>query len=91
MKRYSYLKIKDDVDMKVLETFGFKHDTGFYFDMFTGEKKQKTPCYKSEKPALWLDLTIREEDREICFVSTSNSSLLLLYDLITAGLVEKVI
>ena len=76
------VKIKDDVDLKELEKFGFEYndDTGIY----TFVKKDS---YKS----LWID--IRVWSRRILFkqeVPIDTEGLEVLYDLFKAGLVEKV-
>ena len=63
------LKIKDNVDLKELEKFGFELKT----DDFNGEK------------LVTGGLTIWDIDREVW-----GTNLDLLFDLIQAGLVEKV-
>ena len=70
------LKIKDNVDLKELEKFGF-HKTKMYFN------KKLVDVYDTEDG----DLTIRCDNRRlICYNMVYN----LLFDLIQAGLVEKV-
>ena len=76
------VKIKDDVDLKELEKFGFEYndDTGIY-----------TFVKKDSYNSLWID--IRVWSRKILFrqeVSTDTEGLEVLYDLFKAGLVEKV-
>lgn len=63
------LKIKDNVDLKELEMFGFELE----IDDFNGEK------------LVTEGLTIWDIDREVW-----GTNLDLLFDLIQAGLVEKV-
>ena len=76
------LKIKDNVDLKELEKFGFKYESG---------------CYKKE--IFVDDCTLQiNHDKTICYNNYStadmayNCTKLLteLFDLIQAGLVEKV-
>lgn len=72
------LKIKDNIDLKELEKFGFIHDNfGFYairINLLYGEQR------------LYVD----EEDRTISIVGAGEELLVNLFDLIQAGLVEKV-
>ena len=73
------LKIKDNVDLKELEKFGFwqwENIWGIY------TKKDIIPDIES------MDIFLYEYDREIIFREDSNLN--VLYDLIQAGLVEKV-
>ena len=73
------LKIKDNVDLKELEKFGLKYDNfGFY------EIKKELP-YGIQK--LYVD----EDTREIAIVGAGETLLCVLFDLIQAGLVEKVV
>ena len=68
------LKIKDDVDLKELEKFGFKKDEESQYmiedlDVFVGTE---------------------EDERELVLdFGFNNKNIYLLYDLIQAGLVEK--
>lgn len=70
------LKIKDSVDLKELEKFGFVYDDfGFYairINLPYGEQR------------LYVD-----EDRTISIVGAGEEVLVNLFDLIQAGLVEK--
>jgi len=72
------LRIKDGIDLKELEKFGFKYDGGGDFYVF-----------KTELPYGAPHIIIDAESREI---STTGGDTILskLYDLIIAGLVEKV-
>jgi len=76
------LKIRDNVDLKELEKFGFEYNNKPYYDFQTGEKKVNPfyQCNKGSETAL-----IRESDKVICCIGNN-----LLYDLIKANLVEKV-
>lgn len=71
------LKIKAE-KMKDLEKFGFKYDNfGFY--IFSTELPYGTP-----------HILIDEDTRHIC-ISTGDNILTKIYDLIKAGMVEKVV
>lgn len=80
------LKIKDDVDLKELENFGFTYDSSYsyfsYYSKFLGGKEWK----------LFISCTSRlitlSADLEIGCDNTSDFD--VIYDLISAGLVEKV-
>ena len=80
------LKIKDDVDLKKLERFGFKYGTREKFEW-------KTSIHGS-KYKIYLDLLPCRDSREICFecpsFSIPDKVIDKIYDLISAGLVEKV-
>ena len=76
------LKIKDNVDLKELEKFGFK-----YFENGCG-----TTGYSKYENGIWITIIEKDKDRFslhqeriLKFVNDD-----LLYDLIQAGLVEKV-
>ena len=72
------LKIKDNVDLKELEKFGFKYDNfGYWF-------------IKVELPYGHQNMTIDEQDRSIAIYGAGEELLCNLFDLIQAGLVEKV-
>lgn len=75
--RKEYLKIRDDVDLKELERFGFRKD----------ETLVRCPYYIS------CGVSIRINDRIIIIndILIGNKTLSKLYDLISAGLVEKVV
>ncbi len=82
-KKKNYkLKIKDDVDLKELEKFGFVFDTDDGIYRYT------------ERTNLGItSIRIRSWDRRILYrqdVGTDTDCLCILYDLIQAGLVEKV-
>lgn len=81
------LKIKDDVNLKELEMFGFKYDKG-----------TKT-YYKNCKGTFNKFIVPTKDDLDVCkgqiiFHNESNFSTTLyldtLYDLIKKGLVEKI-
>lgn len=76
------LKIKDNVDLKELEKFGFRYSIGegyhYYFDnigIFIGDN---------------LEIVISFNDDDYCELEIVLSLLNLLYDIIKAGYVEKV-
>ena len=80
------LKIKDNVDLKELENFGFKYIV----------EKYKSYIYinKFIEIDIFLDLE-NECENKVLFMLTSQynrnyANLDILYDLIQAGLVEKV-
>ena len=72
------LKIRDDVDLKELENFGFKTD--YYIDDKVYVKEIKKGLYKE-------DIIIWFKDREIQIRNNSQILLETLYDLIKANLV----
>ena len=73
------LKIKDDVDLKELEKFGFKADK---YDLF----------YEYHSKSNYKDtIMLNMKNKRLLFYQTYNGkSYDVLYDLIQAGLVEKV-
>ena len=72
------LKIKDNVDLKQLENFGFVYDNfGFY-------EIKKEIAFGRQK------LCISEDTREIAIIGAGETLLCNLFDLIQAGLVEKI-
>ena len=78
------LKINDNVDLKVLEKYGFKHYTMIYVK----EIKRSNEILKEEK-----NIYVEEENREISIhkgLFNVDEELDTIYDLIKAGLVEKV-
>ena len=87
------LKIKDDVDLKELEKFGFK----IKYDVDTGEPceliKEKynwyggvvaTMSFKFTKDEIW-SMSFEAKDNEHCLICWAD----VIYDLIQAGLIEK--
>lgn len=74
------LKIKDDVDLKELEKFGFKQDV--YIDKCYVKTFEMGTAYKEE-------IIVWEKERNIQ-VTHAIRLLDTLFDLIQAGLVEKV-
>ena len=91
------LKIKDNVDLKELEKFGFKYDDEFGVGMYVKskhyEKEVNDPIYGKSNELFSDRICIFEDTRKII---TDNYSLQnkmdydTLFDLIQAGLVEKV-
>ena len=73
------LRIKSDVDLKELEKFGFKKEN-FQYVINTCKNKM------TELDGYAVDL----DTRQIINYAVSNVTLNTLYDLITAGLVEKI-
>lgn len=70
------IKIKDDVDLKELEKFGFKNEQGFL------QKNTKCITYYINKDTRTIEIWTNDA-YEVILDST-------LYDLIQAGLVEKI-
>ena len=82
------LKIKDNVDLKELEKFGFETTNYLY-----GNTIYDTPISLTEDNTNKPCLRIRSYTREIETydnVNLNNPDIYLLYDLIKADLVEKV-
>lgn len=78
------LKIKDNVNLKELEKYGFEHYTMIYIKKI----KRSNETLKEEK-----DIYVEEENREISIhkgLFNIDEELDIIYDLIKAGLVEKV-
>lgn len=77
------LKIRDDIDLKELEKFGFEKIEKEFYRKRIGDKV-KCYCYLDDK-SISLDIT------EIGSLQISLvNSIDIIYDLIQAGLVEKV-
>ena len=74
------LKIKDNVDLKELEKYGFKKNSNFT-DGWAMDKTYKKGRYYQEDIYVWNDRKIQVNAIEL------NDTI---YDLIKAGLVEKV-
>lgn len=74
------LKIKDDLDLKELEKFGFALE--YYLDCWAWTKKYKRGKHYEEYINIWT------KDRQIqcCGIEILDT----IYDLIQAGYVEKV-
>lgn len=69
------LKIKDNVDLKELEKFGFcKYESNYGFSYYA-----------------FGDLLINEESRIISLFKIREEELIRFFDLCQAGLVEKVV
>ena len=83
------LKIKDDVDLKVLEKFGF-------LSTYKGYQKDLEEEWNMEIPMsnIISSVYIKTEDRVITltnhFRPINNTKLDIIFDLIQVGLVEKV-
>lgn len=78
------LKIKDNIDLKELEKFGFKGIGCNYICNLIGSY-----------PDDFIEIQINKQDRELILCintdySIVDTELAVLYDLIQAGLVEKV-
>ncbi len=76
------LKIKDNVDLKELEKFGFRLD--YYVTDKVYVKELKKGLFYKEYIIIWF------KDKEIQISNNGQILLNTLYDLIQAGLVEKV-
>lgn len=78
------LKIKDNVDLKELEKFGFKHQKLVYV-----KDVVRHCCNLKENKKIYID----EQSRIISIgigLFNTDIELSVIYDLIQAGLVEKV-
>ena len=91
------LKIKDNVDLKELEKFGFKYDdefgVGIYAKSEWYEEEVNDPVYGKTKQSFCKGISLFEDDREIIDSIYSTQTKMdydTLFDLIQAGLVEKV-
>lgn len=97
------LKIKDEVDLKELENFGFKDERYRYIyeayqiiHFYRSGKKRIRKKY-TQKDSISIFKETREirvnydvrDDREMYGISGNIDELNVLYDLIKAGLVEK--
>ena len=90
------LKIKDNVDLKELEKFGFEYNNEFGVGMYIKskwyEKETNDPVYDKSKQSFSDRISLFEKDRK--FIDNYNSQTKMdydtLFDLIQAGLVEKV-
>lgn len=72
------LKIKDNVDLKELEKFGFEKD--------------RLSCYYIKEVAIAKECVVYTDTNAIWFVDNGTLSQLdIIFDLIQAGLVEKVV
>ena len=78
------LKIKDDVDLKILEKFGLEFKPDFY------KEKESYVIYKQDRYGqFYVRLSINTHTRLIR-ASSYTGVIDVLFDLIQAGLVEKV-
>ena len=80
------LKIKDTVDLKELEKFGFERISEFWYSLEIAKEAERTDT-----------ISVEFYTRIIYFgyfapvpISTMNENIGVLFDLIQAGLVEKV-
>ena len=77
------LKIKDNVDLKELEKFGFEKDGyNYYYDFIP----------YTENNGQYVSIDVKERKIELGYIDLEyfNKAVELLYDLIKADLVEKV-
>lgn len=74
------LKIKDNVDLKELEKFGFRYIRNSSYQILSSEE------YYYD---YFGTITIYESTRAIVVKHTGNEIINTLYDLIQAGMVEK--
>ena len=98
------LKIKDNVDLKELEKFGFKHyytiwksdenvpddnEWGYNIEFTDIDKKVAVPILNINEKDRQIREYISNDYESYCIVKESRLN--VLYDLIQAGLVEKVV
>lgn len=83
------LKIKENVNLKELEKFGFRKSGGIYqFDLQKRERNEEEPL-----GFIISCIYVRKEDSIIRIKANEETEILeltIIYDLIQAGLVEKV-
>lgn len=82
-----YLKIKDSVDLKELEKFGFEHSPMIYTKIIT--RKYNGFCDMEENEKIFVE----EKSRKISIKSSlfnKDIELCTIYDLIKADIVEVV-
>lgn len=78
------LKVKDNIDLKELEKFGLEFKSDFY------KEKESYVIYKEDRYGnSYVKLSINIHTR-IIRVSTSSQVIDTLFELIQAGLIEKV-
>ena len=78
------LRIKDNVDLKELEKFGFKYNDAYNYYCFNIDTSERLEIDKlSHEIHLFID-----DEYYLCW--TGNNTFDLLYNLIKADLVEKV-
>lgn len=79
------LKIKDNVDLKELEKYGFEKDGySYYYDFIPYNEDNGNGQY------ILVDIKIRKIDLDYIDLEYFGKAVELLYDLIKANLVEKV-
>ena len=80
------LKIKDDVNLKELEKFGFKKEDDYYYlDFVPYNENDNTGC-----SYIGVEISTRIIDVEHIVVEDFSQAVDTLFDLIQAGLLEKV-
>ena len=91
------LKIKDNVDLKELEKFGFKKQPkpykGYYICIARGVKILMILSDEANREIMldkWYDNDQRAHKNANCKYRSNLQAIDILYDLIQAGLVEKV-
>lgn len=88
------LKIKDDVDLKELEKFGFEYKDGWYSIVLFKDELRKVEIGIPNGDYIFVEYEPRYIYVELCSAFHVNTLLSyhldILYDLIQAGLVEKV-
>ena len=90
------LKIKDNISLKELEKFGFKYDdefgVGIYVKSRWYEEEANDFIYGKFKQSFSKRIALFEKDRKILdsYSSQTKMDYDTLFDLIQAGLVEKV-
>lgn len=89
------LKIKDDVDLSILEKFGFKYEKKKYYIETSRElmdSESRTAVFPvSKRFAIYINTTDRKiivTKNIVCWKDQSKVE--VLFDLIQSGLVEKV-
>lgn len=87
------LKIKDNVDLKELEKFGFEYRVNNYIEQWVitrpAKVKQYSSWHKDSRPNLSI-ISVYKVDRVLTHSSHKDVDGIL-YDLIESGFVEKVV
>lgn len=84
------LKIKDKVDLKELEKFGFKYDEEYNLYETYILKEERYNCHFIITITISLDNRLIYVDFDTEYLLNGLISVDILYDLIESGLVEKV-
>lgn len=83
------LKIKNNIDLKILEKYGFTYDEDWYYDFVPYNENDNTGCsYISV--LCYFEGYDRRLDFDHVQPEDVEKASCILYDLIQAGLVEKV-